>query len=281
MNSAPLRSSRTHLEVAGVDAEQVVLIVEAGGGEVGGTGGGRFRRRGGSCWSGGLRRRLRGLSCGLDRQRCTMKQRTSTRMALPSSCWMQHEDWPWNGCRILHHGDIRQIHPSSSTFPSAARVAQTVRVPHLRRVAPKVGHTLNSSSFMAEKNKLYYGDNLEILRDYINDDPSTWSTSTRPSTPARTTTSSSPKKTASAVRSQITPSRTPGSGTSKPSAPTRRVVEQGGRVADASAPSTPSSAASDMMAYLAMMAPAWSNSAASSRTPAPSTSTATPPPATT
>jgi hypothetical protein len=36
-----------------------------------------------------------------------------------------------------------------------------------------------------------------------------------------------------------------------------------------------------MMAYLAIMAPASSNSAAYSKRPAPSTSTATPPPATT
>jgi hypothetical protein len=51
---------------------------------------------------------------------------------------------------------------------------------------------------------------------------STSSTSTRPSTPARTTTSSSPRRTARNPAPRFTPSRTPGSGTSRPSAPTSR-----------------------------------------------------------
>ena len=71
------------------------------------------------------------------------------------------------------------------------------------------------------KNQLYFGDNLDILRITSPTPALTSSTSTRPSTPTPTTTSSSRKKAASSPPPRSPPSKTPGTGTSIPRAPTR------------------------------------------------------------
>jgi hypothetical protein len=75
------------LEVAGVEAQEVVFVVEAGGGKVGGLGvrGGRF---GGCGWFGWG---LFGLSGSFDRQRCDQTENQHAH-GVPPSCSMQHED---------------------------------------------------------------------------------------------------------------------------------------------------------------------------------------------
>src|ERR1035437_227805 len=83
----------------------------------------------------------------------------------------------------------------------------------------------------------------------------TWSIWTRPSTLARTITCCLRRRTARNPVRRFTRLKTPGSGTSTPSAPTKYTVEPGGRVADALRAFKTFLFNSDMMAYLAMMAP--------------------------
>jgi hypothetical protein len=56
-----------------------------------------------------------------------------------------------------------------------------------------------------DKNKLYYGDNLEVLRDYIPDQSVDLIYLDPP--PVRTTTSSSPRKTAAVPHRRSLPSK--------------------------------------------------------------------------
>ena len=71
------------------------------------------------------------------------------------------------------------------------------------------------------KNKLHFGDNLEILRNYVADASVDLIYPDPPSTPTPTTTSSSKKRAVSSPPPRLPPSRTPGIGPLIPRVPIR------------------------------------------------------------
>src|SRR5438105_3333146 len=83
------------LEVTGVDAEEVILVVKSGGGEVGGrTGGdGRFGCGAGPRGGGRLRRGVAGLGGHLHGKREEDGEDRNAHGVAPS-CWVQPEAWP-------------------------------------------------------------------------------------------------------------------------------------------------------------------------------------------
>jgi len=68
-----------------------------------------------------------------------------------------------------------------------------------------------------QKNRLYYGDNLEVLQRYIKDESVDLVYLDPPFNSARITTFSSPRKTAHNPAPRFTPSKTHGNGISMPS----------------------------------------------------------------
>jgi site-specific DNA-methyltransferase (adenine-specific) len=132
-----------------------------------------------------------------------------------------------------------------------------------------------------EKNKLYYGDNLDVLQRYVKDESVDLVYLDPPFNSRQDYNVLFAEKDGSQSSSQIHAFEDTWEWNIESRRALEQVIEQGGRVADALRAFEAYLHGSDMMAYLAIMAPASSNSAAYSKRPAPSTSTATPPPATT
>jgi site-specific DNA-methyltransferase (adenine-specific) len=132
-----------------------------------------------------------------------------------------------------------------------------------------------------QQNKLYYGDNLAVLRDYIPSNSVDLIYLDPPFNSRQDYNVLFAEKDGARSASQITAFKDTWEWNEEAARSYESVVEQGGRVAEAMRAFRTLLGGSDMLAYLAMMAHASWNSAASSKTPVPSTSTATPPPATT
>ncbi|HXE09653.1 MAG TPA: hypothetical protein VN612_17245 [Acidobacteriaceae bacterium] len=132
-----------------------------------------------------------------------------------------------------------------------------------------------------EKNKLYYGDNLAVLRDYI---PSASVDLTYLDPPFNSRQDYNvlfAEKDGSRSASQITAFKDTWEWNIESERSYEEVVEQGGRVADAMRAFRTLLGGSDMLAYLAMMAPRLIELRRVLKDTGSIYSTATPPPATT
>jgi site-specific DNA-methyltransferase (adenine-specific) len=107
----------------------------------------------------------------------------------------------------------------------------------------------------AEKNKLYYGDNLEVLRDYIADNSVDLIYLDPPFNSRQDYNVLFAEKDGSRSASQITAFKDTWEWNLESERAYEEVVERGGRVADAMRAFRTLLGGSDMLAYLAMMAP--------------------------
>ncbi len=115
---------------------------------------------------------------------------------------------------------------------------------------------LTSSKRMpAEKNKLYYGDNLQVLREYIPDNSVDLIYLDPPFNSRQDYNVLFAEKDGSRSASQITAFKDTWEWNLEAERSYEEVVEQGGRVADAMRAFRTLLGGSDMLAYLAMMAP--------------------------
>jgi site-specific DNA-methyltransferase (adenine-specific) len=128
-----------------------------------------------------------------------------------------------------------------------------------------------------EKNKLYYGDNYDVLRQHIKDESVDLIYLDPPFNSRQDYNVLFAEKDGSRSASQITAFKDTWEWNIEAERSYEEVVEQGGRVADAMRAFRTLLGGSDMLAYLAMRPRASWSYAASSKKPAPSTSTATQP----
>ena len=112
-----------------------------------------------------------------------------------------------------------------------------------------------SDKSMSEKNKLYYGDNLEVLRDYIATESVDLIYLDPPFNSRQDYNVLFAEKDGSRSASQITAFKDSWEWNLEAERAYQEVVEQGGRVADAMRAFRTLLGGSDMLAYLAMMAP--------------------------
>ncbi len=106
-----------------------------------------------------------------------------------------------------------------------------------------------------EKNKLYYGDNLEVLRDYIPDQSVDLIYLDPPFNSRQDYNVLFAEKDGHRSASQITAFKDTWEWNEEAARSYEEVIEQGGRVADAMRAFRTLLGGSDMLAYLAMMAP--------------------------
>jgi site-specific DNA-methyltransferase (adenine-specific) len=106
-----------------------------------------------------------------------------------------------------------------------------------------------------DKNKLYYGDNLEVLRDYIPDQSVDLIYLDPPFNSRQDYNVLFAEKDGTRSASQITAFKDTWEWNEEAARSYEEVIEQGGRVADAMRAFRTLLNGSDMLAYLAMMAP--------------------------
>jgi len=119
--------------------------------------------------------------------------------------------------------------------------------------APTNPHMLPSTRMPTEKNKLYYGDNLQVLREYIPDASVDLIYLDPPFNSRQDYNVLFAEKDGSRSASQITAFKDTWEWNEEAARSYEEVIEQGGRVADAMRAFRTLLGGSDMLAYLAMM----------------------------